>query len=261
MKRRWVLALLLLPLIAGATPDETDPARVLSKSDYEIYLSTLKTCAPGDMKSVVRTGINPEIIRSGAINLMQITLMNQQSSAERWQSRLLSPETYRLRHSDGFWIALAACYGERSHAQQVLIKNMIDAGHLASETFGTLGAIFSVGKIASAGMWVRSTYPGLVRYSTYVGANLAMYRIYKLILNEYFRAPTAEETKLIESTESTMFANVDVTLFKIKTLSEEKIRRINLELTSPELDSLHKLALEKQRAGLLKHLQSLSEIH
>jgi len=236
-----------------------DPYRVLSPQDYEIYLQTFNKCNSGSYSSALRTGFDPAIVKSAATNLSQLMMLSVQASRARWESNMLSPESYRLRHSDGFWWALAHCYSDSSYFRQSLIRNILVMGQLSAEVTGSLASIYFIGQVAKANLLMMETYPIFSRFMLSLGISLKLSTVFNSLKREYFHKPTPEEQKMLQTIEANLFDRTDETLRQVIQLSQMKVESMDQQLRDPNLDSQTRNELLKKREGLVKKIQELSQ--
>lgn len=236
---------------------EEDASRILSPADYQIYLETIPKCQAGTYQAAATTSFDPAIVASAASNLVQIMSFNLQASKARHDAGFLSPEMARKRRSDGFWLAFAHCYRGSSELRIILIKQIIDMGHLTSEVTGTVGSLYLAAEMAALSLQFHQTYPMVTRFFAVVGISLTIHKTFSLIKHEYFEAPTIEEAKLVKEIETNLFDDVDQTIGKIVKLAQMKVATIDEQLKRQDLPAADRQKLLTQRQRIIQQVTTL----
>lgn len=250
--KAFILALLLL--VNSAWADD----RKLSAQDFKLYEDIYKRCAGATYGGAISVSFDPEVVVSAATNLSKIMMLNVNESARRWNSGMMSPELYRKRHSDGFWWALVDCYAESSFGKKLLIKGIIDLGHLGSEVVGTLGSLYFMARLGEATAALHSAYPNAARFVVTLGISNTVAKQFNSIREEYFAKPTPQQEAQIKAIESNMYKNVNETMSMIQKLAESKIAEIELKLKDQNLPNEDRRALEAKREALKAKLAEIS---
>ncbi len=249
--------LIFIFLVSSFSWAQQDPYRTLSPQDYETYIKTFHKCRTGTVGAAFLAGLDPGIIQSAAVNLSQLMMLSLKASKERMDSKLMSPELYRLRHSAGYWLAFTHCYGDSSYGRQVLIKGIVDLGQLTAESSGSLASIWLAAQVAAANMQLMEAYPVITRLFISVGMSMKLSSLFNVLKREHFGKPTPEEAQLIQKIEANIFDKTDETLKQIIQLSEMKAQSLEAQLQDPNLSELQKAEIFKKREHLKKKIEEL----
>jgi hypothetical protein len=253
MKHLLLAFLFLIPLLAKAE----EPDRVLSPEDYQIYLETFNKCHTGTAAAAFRASFNPKIMISAASNLTRIMSLSVEASKARMEAHGLSPETYRLLHSDGYAMAFRDCYTGSSELRLSLIKNMIDMGHLSSELIGTIGTLYVAGEMLALKVQMMKLHPVATRLVFVAGMSYTLNTKFQFIKKEFFDKPTPQETVLIHTIEKDMFKDVNGTMAQIIALAALKVQSLDAQLANPNLSFEERKAISAQREKLVQQAEDL----
>jgi hypothetical protein len=253
----WFLLLLLVPQFSRA---DVDPLyRSLSPQDYQIYVDTFNKCHEGTYLAAAKTSIDPAIVLSAAVNVTSILMINIEAIKQRVNSHFMSPEAFRKRHSDGYWLAWADCYANASEFKKNLVMQMISMGHLSSEAAGTLASLYVAGKVRGQVTKFYQSNPRVFEFIAAAGAAVTLNNLYSLIKKEYFSKPTPQEEAYIQKIENDMFSDVDETISKIVELAQLKVSEIDASLRDPSLSPEERIKLLKKRKKLISQVTELKQ--
>lgn len=220
----------------------------LSEPDLLIYQETLPRCQGGKARQALGMVIDMRIVNSAATNIFQMTTLNPAAIQARTQSNFLSPENHRLSSSDGFWLALSDCFGD-SKLKANLMRQMVEVGHAASESIGTMASFYLVAKMGLAMGQLNEVYPLAARFLAYGVSILAVHRIYFILKYEYFTNPTSEEQAQIDQIGNVLFQDIEASRRMAISLAQQEILKLNQLINDPALsaEERNELLLKKQK--------------
>jgi hypothetical protein len=251
-------------ILASATLSLASPLNSLERltqDDQLIYQSTFAKCRPGTITSAIRIGFDKENFIGGLNNWLQIISINMDASESRSNARGLSPQISQLRISEGFWLAMTECYGYKYGELNYgnLMKQIIDAGHLATETASTsvgLVALLGGAKVVSE---LSTIYPIATRFvaSSLIAIHVAVaiQQIRLLTSNEL----TREEQEQFAEAQSRIFAEPNQAIQEGIEKSQTVIERINEKLLDPTLSAEKRSRLVANKENLLAILRKLPQ--
>lgn len=258
MKRICTRTIFLLFTILTCVNVHAKAVDLLSNEDREIYSDTVSKCKTGSVTDALKIGLNHKVALSATINLTNIAMLDASASNIRANSSFMSPELYRLRNSNGFWLALAECFGDKS-VKWYMAKQLVDFGHLGSEVGGSFLSFFTILKSSAAMLKLNKTKPRLSRFLLYSGATISLSDAYFNIKREYFDVPTSEEEDLMSEIEQELFKGKDVTVKKVVLLINRKLKEIDNQLKDANLSNDERVALRLKRDKILIDLKNLEQ--
>lgn len=242
MSQRPILGLALvlcltasLPVVAE--PSVGDPYRILSRDDYHIYSSILERCVGRGAAGVVSVAFDPSLVVSGALNWLQVLQLDSTAQVGRWKNRGLSPAVARLRSSEGYWLALTHCYGYRYGMlnRGWLAKQLMDLGHLLSETTALSAGILSVFGAGKIIFQVNATYPLATRLVASAAISLAVADALVELKGIWYPHISEEDRAHYQHIESLIFSEPEEALSEVRTLAEGQVARLKTILKDPQI--------------------------
>lgn len=244
MKTSFLLVILFSHITAA---QGRDVLYGLSAVDQKVFFETSKKCQGGSWKSAIQLGFNLNNLNSSVESSLRILSAEMLFELEaRRKNKGLSAEVYQLRHSQGFWLALTECYGYRygEANRGLLVKQLVDLGHLTTEV---LGAVAGVGIVrAGAAIWsaARAQYPLAV---SFVAAGISSIIVSNLIKQLYYTHPTSmtpQEKQYYQELERKVFSEADTAILETVKRTQERVSILEKQLHIANLSATERKKIE-----------------
>lgn len=236
----------------------------LAPADQKIFLDTIQKCSGGTWSSAFKLGFSAENLSSSvtsSLNLLSYQMFNELNL--RVQNRGLSVKVFETRKSEGFWLALTECYGYQYGQlnRGNLIKQLIDLGHLTTES---LGLVAGVGVLrVGAAVWsaARTQYPLAL---SFVSAGMTSLIVSQLVRELYFSHPasmTPQDKQEYQKLEAQIFHDANAAIAETIQRSKHRIQFLESRLQDPQLSEQDRSKLLTQLAAIKNSLAKLYELN
>lgn len=260
---RSALILILLILITGvfeAQASETPVA--LSSEDTLIYEATVKKCRPGTVTSALSIAFDKNNFINGLANWLQLASGDLLSSEARIKSGGMSPSVALVRRSPGFWLAMSECYGyqygELNYGN--LIKQIIDMGHLTTESTSTLaGLAITTGgsKLTTEAM---KRFPLVSRFFIASLISLHVATTVNLLASVYFPEMNPQDIEHLNRIKAQAFKEPDAAIANVNQQAQAALEKIDQRLDAPFLSEEERTQLLTKRNLISENLQNLRRL-
>ncbi len=236
--------------------------RELTEEDRKIYLVTFDQCQPGTTRSAFQLAFEPSNFLLGFENWIVAGSGNVDAIQERARSGMLDPSIARLRHSQGFWLALADCYGYRygELGYGNLMKQIVDMGHHANQ-IGSFAAAAGVtvggGKFATMAL---KKFPVASRFFISGLVSLHIANLVNQLRALYFQPATAESEARLAAAKEQVFSEPDKAIANVWLVAEQAIQQLDGKLIDPTIPQSEKILLAAKRERIAAGLERLRSL-
>ncbi|NUN06485.1 MAG: hypothetical protein HUU57_12070 [Bdellovibrio sp.] len=253
---------LFLAMISASGAKASEAAVALSAQDQLIFNATLQKCAPGTVGSALRLAFDKDNFISGLSNWLNIMGMDLKASETRTQSGGMSPAVAQARRSPGFWLAMTECYGYKYGELNYgnLMKQIVDMGHLTTESASTLAGLAITSTGLKLGSQALQKFPIATRFIAASLLSLQVNSLVNIIAEVYYPQLTKQDVENLNKIKSQIFQEPDQAIASIDQQATLAVQKISIRLQNPDLSQEERTKLETKKKAIEESLENLRRL-
>ena len=251
-----ILFVIIFTAISALGNTNSSAVSHLNDHDLKVYYKIKSVCSSGTYTSAFKLAFNSENLMASINNSLDIVSLNfYEALSNRIQAGGLTPEMKALRNSQGFWLAMVDCYGYKYGElnRGNLVKQLIDLGHLSTETIGVMAGVTVVKFGALAGKALMTQYPLALKF---ISVGVISYMTSQLVNYLYWTHPismTEKDHQDYVKMKEQVFAEPDRAIQQVVITAKSRILLLETQLNTEQDLSKRKelqVKIEKLKSSL-----------